>query len=860
MSWLNKFEKFKFEFNGLRLPEVKITDEEKQKVGAPLDADNYTYFTYLCNRGFEERLLEKKIKPEDAETYTKQCKLELEVFKKNGLIDYFLIIYDILSWCDRNNIPRGVARGSSSGSVCLYLLKITNISPITHSLYFTRFVNEARLQSKMIDGVLWLNGSTVPDIDSDISYEKRQNVIKYVEEKYKGRTSKIGTQISLEGRILIKEVVKAYLGYNEEQSLVISGYIDKHFGETESMETAAKNNKYLKKWISEKPENKEAFDIACSLEGLIKAKGQHPSGIAISFDDIKKITPLELSSSKEVVTGYDMKTVSEMMVKVDLLGLRNVDVNYHTCKQVGIEDPYSIDINHPSIYEYLKTSDLYFGLFQIESGLSKDVVLKVKPKNIDESAACISISRPGGLSYIDKYVKYVNEGVLESIHPELDKYLKTTGNIILFQEQINQICENVFKMSAIDADQVRYAIGKKRKDLMQKWEPVIFEKGKENNIPEDIIKYFWDTCNKSADYLFVKGHGYSYAYMCAINCYLKANHPKEFYLSLLNMAKGEPNTHEVINEIYSEMIKMGIELLPPHILKSDMDFKTEEKGVRFGLSSIKGIADKTIEKVTNFRKHYLNKFEIFKTAEEAELPINILSSLILVGCLDDDSYNTSRPKLTLEAQLYRLLTEKEKKHVIKNGEKFNYNLIETVKYLKTAPDEKGKPIIKASRYETIKKHYKPLLEMYDYNKRNERATLYLMEKQLLGYSYSVKLIDLYQEECNGDLISVSEVNTSLDDEWMHFVGEIIEMKEGIARNEKKTKYLKYLVKDETGQINVMLFNDKIEEHKQENDGLGEKNDIVVIKGRKKGDSVFAQKIGIQDVAIVKKISELKDKK
>ena len=851
---IDQFHPYSLELHSVRLPNIEVSKDDKKNLELDENVSNFTYLYRLCEEGYENRIKQGKINPKDSEKYVKRCKEELDMFKRLNLVDYILLIHDVLSWCDKNKIPRGTARGSSACSIVLYLIGCTNIDPIVYNLYFTRFVSEARAKSKVVDSITYVDGKSMPDCDSDLSYYQRDIVVKHIEEKYKGRTAKIGTQHHLTGKLLIKEVSKIVLEYSEEQAKYLADLIEKQYGIVEDLEVTYKNSAEFKKW-ADSPENVECFKIALSLQNLIKNKSQHASGIAISHSQIDEILPLELSAAKDVITSYNMDEVANEVVKLDILGLKTVDVINEACQILDIKQEY-IDINHPSIYKYLQTKNTFYGLFQIEEGLSKKVITEIKPRNIHDLAACIAISRPGALAFIDDYKKFVNNNEIKPFYPPFDEALKETGNIIIYQEQINQICMEVYKMSPTDSDEVRRIIGKKEIDEVKKWKPIIYEAGKKQNIPEDVTERFWDTINKSSRYLFNKGHSYSYGIITAITTYIKANHPKEFFLALLNMSKYEPKPSEVIGKISDELRSVRMELLPPNILTSDIKFKTVGNDILFGLGSIKGVSDKTIEKLNKFRHPHSNKFEIFVGAKEAGLPIGVLNALILTGCLGLNK----RSKLVYEAQLFNLLLSKEKQLILETGSKFNYDLIQCLRHIKTLKSEKGKPLIKDSRYKTLKKYEAPYKRMYELNSRYEKLTNWWFESNLLGYAYSTNLMDIYKEAAP-DLISIDEVNSSLNSEKVHFIGEVVRV---INRKGKETgfKYLKVEVRDHTGTIQTLLVDSekkwRVQEHKEDNGRQVREGDIVVVKGTKGESIVFADKIGIQACEVMDKISKLRD--
>jgi DNA polymerase III alpha subunit len=285
-----------------------------------------------------------------------------------------------------------------------------------------------------------------------------------------------------------------------------------------------------------------------------------------------------------------------------------------------------------------------------------------------------------------------------------------------------------------------------------------------------------------------------------------------------------------------------------------MDFTIEGDNIRFGLLSIKGISEKSIEKINNFKDIYANKFEIFKAAEEAKLNIGVLSALIQAGALQE-GVEQGRSKVVLEAQLWNLLTSREKKYVLNLGEKMKFDLVEILKFLIRFKDEKNKVVIKESRYETIKKKYKPYLNIYMLNSKAENFANWYYEKMLLGYTYNKTLIDIFSEK-RKDLQGIREIMELPERVNTAFIGRVEDVWKGKSR--AGNKYLKIEVSDETGTIQALIFNDNIDKCESMNSGLPEKKNIVIVKGRKTdGDAVFANMIGVQDQKVYTKLSELK---
>jgi len=321
------------------------------------------------------------------------------------------------------------------------------------------------------------------------------------------------------------------------------------------------------------------------------------------------------------------------------------------------------------------------------------------------------------------------------------------------------------------------------------------------------------------------------------------------------MTRNEPDPIGEISKTQKEMVHFNIKLLKPHIIKSEMDFSIEGSDIRFGLLSIKGISDKSIQKLNGFRNKYSNKFEILQAAEEADLNMGVLCSLIQAGALT--GFKQSRSKVVLEAQLWNILTAKEKKYAISFAEQFDYDLTRIIKHLNTFTDEKNKVIIKSSRLDTIKSRYEPYLKIYNQNSKSESFANWYYEKRLLGYTYERTLKDIFNEK-REDLLCINEIIDLPVNTKIALVGEITDSYSGVSKSEKKTKYLRLKVSDESGDITVLLFNDKIENCKALNGNKNpEEKNIVIVKGIKKEDCIFADLVAVQDHYIYMKLNEIK---
>jgi DNA polymerase III alpha subunit len=319
------------------------------------------------------------------------------------------------------------------------------------------------------------------------------------------------------------------------------------------------------------------------------------------------------------------------------------------------------------------------------------------------------------------------------------------------------------------------------------------------------------------------------------------------------MTRHEQDPIAEVSKIHKEFHNFGLELHPPHIIKSKMDFSIEENGIRFGLLSIKGISEKSIEKLNDFKDEYSNKFEIFQAAEEVSISLSVLCPLIQAGALE--GFKQSRAKVAYEAQLWSVLTKTEKKVAIPMAEAHDFDLVKVVRHMSKNKNEDGKPFIKETRLATITKKCKKYQDIYNHNRSNESFTNWYYEKNLLGYTYGKTLFDIFSQERRG-LTHIETVNNMSERSRCVFIGRVEE--DSISRVSKNgNRYGKLMVGDETASIRVMIFKEKLDECKQLNGGLPKAGEIVLVKGTKMDEPVFADIISIQDRAVIK-YSELKN--
>ena len=836
---------------GVRLPKIKIESKYYKILNLDHSADNFTFLKALCHSKLTET-------QHQSEEYQNRLTMELDIFKELEFVDYVLLNWDILNFCHENKIPTGPGRGSAAGSLVLYLISVTKVDPIKYDLFFERFVSKSRAKKIIKDNITYLEGSLLPDVDNDISYDRRAEVIKYIEQKHSGKTAKILTLNTLSSKLCIKECGKIVGEYSESDVNDVSENIPKIFGRVLPIKDAYQENDKFKKWADK---NEKVLSIAKKIEGLNKNTGVHPSGIAISYYNIKDICPIQKTSDGDLVTGYDMNYVAELMVKFDVLGLRTLTVVNEVCNMLKI-NMSSINENDEFIYENLKELRTPQGLFQIEADTNFRVCKKIKPKNLEQLSAVVAIARPGALDFVDQYACYSQSGEYQLVHDFFEEELSYTGGIPLYQEQLMKMAVRL-GFTLDESEQLRRIVGKKKIDQMPAWKEKIENKVKENELDPSIGEVLWKVAEDSANYSFNKSHSISYAILAAWTIYLKFKYPREFFLALLKLSKYEPDSHTEISRISQELPYFDIELLSPDLARSSLDFCIEKDNIRFGLNSIKGVSEKSLEALEKFRNSDKpNKFDTFSTAKEAKINIGLLSALIQAGTLKSLS-DKSRSRLVLEAQTYNLLTDKEKCYAINVGLKYNYDIL---KIVKEAAFNDNKPVAKRSdgrdfmtekRKATFKKKYSEYKKIYMQNNGCEDFANWVFESKLLGYNPTVKLKTVFKES-EDNFTDCIELYSTQTGDTVKMVGSIEDVYKGKTKKNNSTFY-KFQLKDEVGRIPALFLDGntkRLTQYIEKGLKIPEKGDIVIFAGRKGDDVVWLEKITILNDKIYMKLSDV----
>lgn len=833
-----------------------MPEDDLKSLGLEKTCTNIQYLEALVRRGLQAKIDSGIISKDKYNEYWARAEMEMGEINRLYFTEYILLVYHIIKFCIDNQILNGYGRGSAAGSLCLYLLKVTNVDPIRFDLLFERFISSARTDIKDINGQTYISSESLPDVDLDSDRNLKYKINDYLNTICPNRTAAIANFGTLQGKIAIKEVLKSYLGYGESESKAISSLIQSAFGKVDSIKKSLEDNVEFKKWVEKDVQNQECVDVACKLSGLFKNFSVHASGVLLCENPLEDTIPIQLSSDKKLVSSMDMSTAQLVAIKIDNLGLKNLSAIKECLTLVG-KTMDDINLDDPSIYQFFNLRNEFYGIFQAEEGLGKDILKKIQPKCMEDVSDSIAIGRPGAMNYLENYLSFKggDDSALYGYPQDIKDILSKTGGIIIYQEQLMKLSRVMAKFSPQESDKIRKVVGKKLVKEMPKWKDKFINQSVENGYSREVVDKVWKSFDASANYSFNRSHSVSYCALTCCTAYLKQNHPKEFFLSLLKNSKHESDPIGEIATIHKELPAFGIELLPPDLIKSEMDFSIDGPNIRFGLSSIKGIAEKAMNKLGDFRNQYSTKFEVFHGAEEAGLNVGILAALIQAGAMH--SFNESRSKTVLEAQLWRVLTERERKLAMNLGPEFKYSLLTIVKAMTERNGENGKPLIKASRFDTIKKKYDPYKQIYLQNSKSEKFANWFYERSLLGYSYSARLADIFQEK-NENIQNIPEVINCPEKEHVLFVGIVKEVVNAVAKNAKKTKYMKLAVEDESAMIDVLIFNESIAECQAVNNGeLPKEDDIVVIEGFKKPDAVFANLIKVQPNKIYTKLAQVK---
>ena len=559
------------------------------------------------------------------EQYEKRLNQELEIIRSMGFAGYFLIVSDFIKYAKQRNIPVGPGRGSAAGSLVAYAVGITNIDPIRYNLFFERFLNPDRI--------------SMPDIDTDFCPEGRDEIIRYVTEKYgNDKVSQIITFGKMQARAVIRDVGRAMnISYGEVDRIakMIPNVLNI------KLEEAIKREPRLREEEKNNPRIKKLLDLSRALEGLNRHSSTHAAGVVISDLPLVERIPLCKSPKDEVVTQFSMNDISEVgLTKFDFLGLKTLTVIKNALKFIRDGHDICIDIDNLPLddrktYELLMRGDTD-GIFQLESSGMKDILVRMKPDCIEDVIALIALYRPGPMDNVPEFIarKQKRTKIVYEV-PELEAILKETYGIIVYQEQVMQIAVAIGNYSLSEADTLRKVMSKKKTDEMEaKEKPKFLEGARRKKIPDAKAAKIWEQMETFGKYGFNKSHSTAYAIISYQTAYLKAHYPAEFMAALLTSEKD--NRDKIISHIGS-CKDMELNVLPPDINESMSDFSVVGKHIRFGLGAVKNVGVGAIDSIISVREKsgpFGSIVDFCDRVDPRKVNKRVIESLIKCGAFD----------------------------------------------------------------------------------------------------------------------------------------------------------------------------------------------------------------------------------
>ncbi|MDD5658898.1 MAG: DNA polymerase III subunit alpha, partial [Actinomycetota bacterium] len=699
-----------------------------------------------------------------------------------------------VKFAKENEIRVGPGRGSAAGSIVSYLLDITEVEPMKYGLLFERFLNEAR--------------KSMPDIDIDFCYEKRNDVIQYVNKKYGPRNV---AQLITFGRMAAKQAIRdagRVLEFPYSEVDKIAKMVPNELNIT--IDSSIERVPELKEIYIKDGKIKRILDTAKWLEGLVRQDSIHAAGLVISSEELYNYTPIQKESGEDIVTQYEMEHIQSIgLLKMDFLGLKTLSLIDKTLFLIEKVKKIKININIINIDDK-KTFDVLsrgecLGVFQLESSGMRDLVLRMKPTQFEDLIALLALYRPGPLQsgMVNDYIENKNSGKkIKYIHASLEPILKSTYGMIIYQEQVMQIASvfSGFKMS--EADILRGAISKKKKDLLEE-QRIKFINGA-NSLGNDvkIAKKLFDLINHFAQYGFNKSHSAAYAMISYQTAYLKANYPVEFMAALLSIRMG---SQEKVSLYINECRRMGISVLPPDINDSFSDFTVFKDSIRFGLSAIKNVGLNVIEEIRKERKEngkFKDFYDFCLRIDNSVLNKKTIESLIKGGAFD--SLNHTRKFLLDNYSQIVEIAQKIKKDRMAG----QFSLFELI----------------AANEEQNGNYTDEFMQIREYKEEFAPKDLLNFEKEMLGLYISSHPLNEYESTLL-KLTSIADLAEKEDSSVQTIGGIITKIKSVYTKKNQIMYYVDF--EDKTGSLELVVFPNAVEEYRD----LLEEDKILKVTGR-----------------------------
>ncbi len=751
--------------------------------------------------------------PPSAEA-VERLEFELGVIEEMGFSSYFLIVWDFIRYAKENGVAVGPGRGSAAGSIVSYSLNITDLDPLANDLLFERFLNPGR--------------KSMPDIDIDFSVRGRERVIRYVGEKY-GRESvaQIVTFGKMAPRAATRDAARV-LGFDYGSGDRLAKQIPEPIlGRNPSFEECLQPGQELKRTYDSEPDAKRILDVAQGLEGIIRNNSIHAAAVVIADRPLQEIVPLQLAEDRgapangngnggkgerqyKVVTQYSMGPIEEIgLLKMDFLGLRNLDVIEDAVEiirrsrgvEVGMNE---IPMNDAKTFEMLTRGD-GTGVFQLESEGMREAMKKVRPTEFDDIVALVSLYRPGAMRYIPDYAKGKRnpEGVT---YPDerLRPITEPTYGCVLYQEQLMEIAKRMAGFSPAEADDLRKAIGKKKRDLMATMKAKFMEGMKSSGTAAKVASDMWSLMEAAADYSFNKSHAACYALIAYRTAYLKANFPAEYMAAVISSVM---NTKDKVPFFVNRCEEMGIDVLPPDVNSSDHDFVVSEKAIRFGLDAVKNVGHSAVEAILRAREDVpiASIWDFCERVDSRAVNKRAIECLIKCGALD--STGATRKGMLEALPAAQSAGQKAQEDAqLGQGSIFDFG---------DATSGGGGEGAGSS-------HHRPSISTVEF----ERRELLAMEKETLGTYLSSHPLSEVREALRARVdCSLAELAGKSDGAWVTVGGIVAECKK--IRTKSGSQMMFATLDDVEGQVEMLVF--KADE--AESARTIETDAIVVVRGR-----------------------------
>ncbi len=745
----------------------------------PEGRDAFEELVEQCERGLARRY--EKSTPELEE----RLRFELKTIREMGFADYFLIVSDFVAFARREGIQVGPGRGSAAGSLVAYCLEITDIDPIRYDLLFERFLNPGR--------------KSMPDIDIDFAVEGRERVINYVADKYgRDRVAQIITFSKMAARAAIRDAARVLeVPYGVADR--IAKLVPEGPGQTLAEELRA--GAELQKAVESDPVAKEIVDLALPLEGLTRADSIHAAGVVIGAEPLIDVVPLQQKGpDAEVVTQFAMGNVEALgLLKMDFLGLRNLDVLATAERLVGGLDVSDAPLDDPATYAMLARGDST-GVFQFESSGMREALRQVQPTGFEDLIALVALYRPGPMQYIPTYAarKHGREPVVFA-DPRLEPITGPTYGISIYQEQSMEIAKQLAGFSPAEADDLRKAIGKKNHDLMASLKEKFIDGCTGNGLTPTVARQLWEDMEKAQDYSFNKSHAACYALIAYRTAWFKAHHSCEYMAALISSVM---NTKDRVPFYVNACDEMGIDVLPPDVNSSEVDFAVVEGRIRFGLNAVKNVGETACRLIVAARVEggpFASVWDFTERVDPQVVNKRALESLVKCGALD----STGATRMGMLAVLEQALA---------HGQKLaSDRLIGQASFFDSSGDD-----------EVVAQRHHPPLPTAEF----EKQELLRLEKETLGLYVSEHPLHGVRDQLRRKTdATLAELERRRDGEIVTVGGIVSEVKQTTTRRGEPMVFM--ALDDPTGSAEIVVFNSCYAQARD----LCVVDRVLVVKGR-----------------------------